>query len=531
MTTTWTIAVDWDRNGDYTGTYDNVTSRVISANWFLGGRTPYQDVADESTLDLTLDNSDKRYSPEYATSPLFGKVRPQRPVRIQSDDGSGVNQPRTHWVGWVDKIEPGVGKFGKRTIRITAIGAMQFLKAAESRLPLQENKRTDQIMADLIKEVVVPPALNKAWVLGRIGNSEVGLTTYLANTSAYSTLDAGALTLGMAADNWVVQGGASDEEKNSFDVYRAIGDITAAEHGKFLFDREGKALFWNRHHLLQGAAVDATFNDVMTDMQYSYASIEQTKNEVIVICHPRKIGTVTTDILWQLDNSVIRVNPGETRTVYIKYEDEGKNRVGAKDVTVTDLEYAAGSATVTVDAKANGAELKLVNTGTEAAIVKKCIIRGRKILDSGEMEAKAVDAASIIDFGRRTLRINLPSIDSLEQAQYIADFERRRRGQPRGEVSAITVLSHGKKGSDAGHPTNSKHTQQLALTLGKLISVQETQSGHSKSYTIIGEAHELTMSATLWKTTWYLEPAPESYPWKLGVVGRSNLGVETRLTY
>jgi hypothetical protein len=31
MPTTWTIAIDWDRNNNYTGTYDDVTNRVISA--------------------------------------------------------------------------------------------------------------------------------------------------------------------------------------------------------------------------------------------------------------------------------------------------------------------------------------------------------------------------------------------------------------------------------------------------------------------------------------------------------------------
>lgn len=36
MTTTWTIAVDWDRNGDFADTYDDVTDRVIAADWFLG---------------------------------------------------------------------------------------------------------------------------------------------------------------------------------------------------------------------------------------------------------------------------------------------------------------------------------------------------------------------------------------------------------------------------------------------------------------------------------------------------------------
>jgi hypothetical protein len=88
MTTTWTIAIDWDRDGNFGGQYDDVTSYVISSNWFLGERTPYQDTADESKLSLVLNNTDKRFSPEHGSSPLAGKLTPFKPVRIQSDDGS-----------------------------------------------------------------------------------------------------------------------------------------------------------------------------------------------------------------------------------------------------------------------------------------------------------------------------------------------------------------------------------------------------------------------------------------------------------
>ena len=29
MTTQWAISIDWDRDGNYTGTYDNVTDSII----------------------------------------------------------------------------------------------------------------------------------------------------------------------------------------------------------------------------------------------------------------------------------------------------------------------------------------------------------------------------------------------------------------------------------------------------------------------------------------------------------------------
>ena len=518
--TIWSVNIDWNRDGG-TNPYSDVTSNTILVRWLLGMKVTYQDCADNSRLELVLNNQDRLFSPDNLSGALAGKLVPLRPIRIQSNDGTTT---RTHWVGWIDSIQPKVNRYGERTVQITAVGAMQFLKAAETSLTLQQNKRTDEVIADLIKEVIFPPALSQAWVLGHTGNSEVGASTYLADTTAYSTLDTGALTLNIAADNWVRQGGFSDVIQNNFDVYHAISDITAAEHGKFFFSRDGKAIFWNRHHLLQGGALNAAFNDAMTDMAYSYAGLDECKNEISVVCHPRTISTTDQDVLWQLGDAVVRVEGNKPRTVFVKYEDENGKRVGAKDVTVTDLEFESGSATATVEAQANGAEVTFTSTTNTGAVVTKCSVRGRKIVDSGEMEAKATDTDSIINYGRRTLRLNLPSIDNLDEAQYIADFERDRRGKPRGTVQALTVASHGQNGGN-------KHAAQLVLSIGHLISVTETQTAHNSNYYIIGEAHELTNGASLWKTTWYLEPAPATYPWQLDTVGRSELDAATQLAY
>ncbi len=124
--TTWTIAIDWDRDGKFSNTNDDVTNRVMSAEWVLGARDPYQDVADDSKLKLELNNEDRLYSPDYydppvlpdhvSLSPLHGKLLPQRPVRISSvtritdvngnqivdQNGDPVIVSHAHWLGWTD---------------------------------------------------------------------------------------------------------------------------------------------------------------------------------------------------------------------------------------------------------------------------------------------------------------------------------------------------------------------------------------------------------------------------------------------
>lgn len=545
MTTTWSIAIDWDRSGNFNGTYDDVTDEVISARWFLGARKPYQDTPDDSMLTLVLKNADRHFSPENTGSPLTGKLSPFKPVRIQSNDGSNT---RTHWLGWIETIQPAVNIFGERTVEITAAGPMQFYKAAETALELQENMRTDEILAKLVKEVVIPPALVGAWVLGRVGNSELGLSTRLASVTQYSELDEGLTTLVIAADNWVQRGGSNDQEKDTFDVYNALQDVIAAERGRFLFSRGGKALFWNRHRLLDEIPVSTTLDNTMTDLEYQYAGLDDLKNDVVVVCHPRSVSTSDQDVLWEVEDE-IRIPVGDDpRTVTAKFDDGSGNRIGAKDVTISDIEFrfeeqvyagtileggqeatvedepGNGSASLIADVRANSVVLEITNTGSLDAFLTKCIIRGRKITDFGKMEAAAKDNASIIDYGRRTMRLNLPSVDNFDDAQSIADFELHRRSQPQGMVKSVSLSSHGEKGGN-------QHSQQLARSLGDRITVSEDQASHSSDYYIAGELHKLSAGASRFETTWYLEPAPDSFPWKLGVSGRSELGMATVLTY
>jgi hypothetical protein len=210
--------------------------------------------------------------------------------------------------------------------------------------------------------------------------------------------------------------------------------------------------------------------------------------------------------------------------MYAKFQDGSDNRIGGKDVTVTDVVFSQGSASSTLDVTANSARLEFTNNGPTEAILTSCIVRGKKITDFGRVEARASDDASIVDYGRRTMQLNLPSVDNFDDAESIAQFELHRRSQPRGAMQALTLKSHGTLGGD-------QHAQQLARTLGDKITIEEDQTGHSGSYYLIGEQHKLSASATLFETTWHLELAPDTYPWKLGVTGRSELGQATVLTY
>lgn len=522
MPTTWTIAIDWSRSGDFNGTNDDVTSRVISANWFLGMRKPYQDIADDSMLELVLDNSDKRFSPENGSSRITGYLAPFRPVRVQSNDGTTT---RTHYFGWIESIEPQPNQYGEQQVKITCAGPMQFFKAVETDVEIQENKRTDEIIDVLLDEVPIPPILVDSAIVGdadgTVGTATVRRVKIEREPAFGSSVDTvlaqeGQAVLTIAGDNWIRQSPDNDESRpQTFNVYHAIKDVAAAERGRFFFNREGQAVFWNRHQLLTDKTVQATFDNSMTELEYNFAGLDEFKNDIRVTCHPRAVSANNNELLWMFDvedAEAIRIPPKRGRRVKFSYKNDSGNRIAARDVHVADVNYGPyddpstggneNTTRVYLKPKANGGVIRLRAGDIPITKIPYIEVRGQTITDYGQMEAVAEDQLSITRYGRRTLRLNLPAVDNITAAESIAEFERYRRKEPLGKVASMSLVSHGKNGGD-------KHIDQLVRQIGDRIRVIEEQSGHTGEYFIIGEAQRLSDSATLLETTWYLESATE----------------------
>ncbi|MDZ4768122.1 MAG: hypothetical protein SGJ24_03265 [Chloroflexota bacterium] len=195
--------------GDPADVYDNITPYVEEAEWFLGMHTPCQDDADDSILQLRLNNSSRLFSPEFMpqfeglgeTVPQPGSLRdflrPYRPAVVRSDDGT----TRTHWSGWVESIQPTSNRSGERTTDIQAAGALLFFEDVETAIPVQQNRRTDQILLDLLGEVRIAPPLMQSTLLDVAGNAALGVSTFLTDARLPHTFDAGQTTLSFAGDN------------------------------------------------------------------------------------------------------------------------------------------------------------------------------------------------------------------------------------------------------------------------------------------------------------------------------------------
>lgn len=82
-------AVDWTATPDFSQGIDDISAYVKHPFYIDRGKKVEQGNTPAGTLDITLKNSDKRFSPPYAAGPLYGKIRPWLPIRVRATVNGG----------------------------------------------------------------------------------------------------------------------------------------------------------------------------------------------------------------------------------------------------------------------------------------------------------------------------------------------------------------------------------------------------------------------------------------------------------
>ena len=86
---TYRVLADWNADGDYTDTYDDITGDTLSMSWSRG-----RDYASQLTGNsiagraaFTLLNNGGKYSPSNTSSVLSPNLVPGRSIQIQAGEG------------------------------------------------------------------------------------------------------------------------------------------------------------------------------------------------------------------------------------------------------------------------------------------------------------------------------------------------------------------------------------------------------------------------------------------------------------
>ena len=178
----YTVAVDWTGNGDFDGAYDDVTRDVLQRGpvSFSYGRDQDRQLAPPKvgSLQMSLCNADRIYSPENPESPIADDMSPAAPVVVETVYD---NTLYPLFIGRVDDFEVHPDR-DNRTIDLTALDLLALLQGVKISTELYEAQRTGTLIGVILDTI--------GWTLPR--DIDLGATFvpwwWLEETDAFTAL-------------------------------------------------------------------------------------------------------------------------------------------------------------------------------------------------------------------------------------------------------------------------------------------------------------------------------------------------------
>jgi hypothetical protein len=428
-TVIYTLEIDWGAGWvDETGNLNHASIR-------RGTSSPLARVATVGRASFVLANHAQTYSP-----PLHATVIPRVPVRFTMEyDGVSVVQ----FVGFIDSIRPTPDLCGTRKlVELDCVDSTAFLDLFEGDIPLQVAAYADDVIDAVIDAVyafpLVPPATSY----------DVGVNLFPTSADRWTHGPLGGLTSTMNA-RALQRTAASDK----------IQDACVSDWGSFYVAKDGTLTFINRHHISTDTTTELTLDNAMIAMEYQKAT-DSVLNYIEVTCYPRAVGSVY-EIVGRVSQNgapMIDSGPGTAQVFEIDFRDPANNAIaiGALDpllpVATTDYAATSDEAGLGSDETANvavamvdygdRAEVTLTNGAAYPVYIQKLQIRGYAVRAREPGTAIAQNAASIITNGKRKLSINAPLMNSLHEAQALADYLLDYYKDPLDEIPSVTFSAH-----------------------------------------------------------------------------------------
>jgi len=458
-----------------------VTGYANDADWALGFVRPYQQIAPLGKVDITLVNGDRRFSPEYASSPLTGTLVPGRLVQI-GDPDHGI------WgTYWTENWMPLPGTSGEQTCKLSAVDARRFAEELPPHVELFEQGAGPS------------PASTWAGSMITVILAETGLpgsvNTYGTGGYTYNLFSLPA-DPSFQTESPLYYGDSNPEGATALNI---IADILGAWQSHLWFDRAGGYV------LLTSAGDSGTPNAINQDWLLGSAQydIEKIINKVDVTVHPkrRSSGTVT---LWELDED-ITLAAGETETIRVNFRNLSsgtngdKTIVGANDLATSGFTLAVGSVptnvTVTIsEERAQSCVLTIVNISGISRTVNAGSITGRKIIALRTYVKSYEDATSIAAYGVKAAQLNFEWVSTRPFAKRLGKWLVSRFKDPQYVMRRVTLS------------VDNDPALAFACYTGSRVTIEDDQTDHSDTYTVIGEAHKARAGLKDHTVTLYLQP-------------------------
>jgi hypothetical protein len=491
-------------------------SQPITISRGIMGSTQRDRVAQTGTLAFQLDNSANNgagklglYSLNHVNTLLGWDVG--TPVRCVVTY-AGVAE--TMFRGTVAAIDIISGKYGERKVNVHCVDWMEEAARAKVHgIPIQVNKRSDEIFTTLVLRVPQQPIAVEAGIGGD--------------------------TYPFALDN------AFDAELNVMSEFQRLAQ---SELGYIYLKRNGTLVFEGRHKRPNALVPVETFTDADIFRLEAAAGREAIVNRAEVEAHPRRVDSVPV-VLFAL-NSVLRIERSTSVLVNSLYRDpqQRATRVGgltmivpvaSTDYLFNELETGLGvdlTSQLTVSAifGGNSAEVLVVNNGPSDGFLTKLELRGFGVYDFETILAISESAVSKTRYGCTILSLDMPYQSDIRVAQDAADFIISSSKSLLTPVQSVTVVANrsDRMMRNVLQREISERVRVMETVVGTnpIIPVGDTVPVAALDFFIQGVELSILERGVI-TCTWFLAQADPYTYWILEIPGYTELGLTTRLGY
>lgn len=485
---------------DFSGPDDDVTDRVIDTVSYTRGMEPYERIAGETVMTVTLWNGDGAFSPENAAS--IG-LRRGLVGRLTLDGTVAC-------VGIVDRVDPAPFAYGARTARVTFRWTKKQISNALADFPLLHNVTTDEVIRRVIVPHAVPPNDDRVWRLGLPGASELGVTTRLPDINNYLTWDTGVFT------HPIVGHTLKKGTDGTVNLYRVLRDVLQAEMGYLYHKADGRWHFINRNNWDLNETVVATYDNSAQAGVYATPA-SSVVNAVTVTAEIPPADPPPYGPVWSLRETItLAANEQRSWTAELRSGGEWISVEDIRQPQANDLTVTDGSANAYVTPRNASEMVVTIVAGPIGATVTGLVLTG-KPLDTEKVTVAYTDEESVANNGLERVALKLPVVSRTADADTVARRELAIRNQTAGTFGSVT-LTRSLFGTDAG--------DILDRDVGDAVRVLDSHTGHDRVYRITRVDVELDTRSGQLRGTFSLMPSPYGAWFELD---ESELGSEARL--
>lgn len=509
------ILLDVQRDYTFTGinqAYADITTRVKRLNWQFGMGSPYDFMGTAAYLELVLDNADGALLLEQTSAAYYGRLRRGTLVRVQmSTNGAS-------WTNMVTlkimNIMPTFVFSGSHEVTLKCADITADFLNQDFVAPLQTNVTIDAILEQAhIGNIAVWPYKSSYQFIDHTVIDDANRPIF--DGTSLIDFEVGETTLAFYGDNL--------DRGQGTKLQQYIRDAVQAEiFGLYYFSpRDELFHFLSRYHASDTASSWNVTDSIMDAPQYSYG--RDLVNKFSLTYSPRAIGTAES-VLWDSDSLPLRINAYETKTITVRYRDPNVETASVGALAVLDpvrgtdwiatadedgligQTSATNQVDITVIKGASSSQLVISNRVNIPRYLQTLQLRGTPITTYNREQANAYNDDS--DFGvgadasegndTATGFENLPALSDADFAQAYANYKVSTFGQPQQVIERLVIPV---KQDDLD--TQSKI---LSKTIGDVMTVTDSYTGHNRDYMIVGESHSVMPSKELHTVTYVLRP-------------------------